>query len=63
MPTTAQEDIIKANDYFAARTEDWTEYRNRAHAEGQKYVAAIEDILDDVRAGRQVFRKGGPCPG
>ena len=62
MPTTAQDHTTKAPDYSGPRSEDWSEYRNRALTEGKKFLTAVDGILDVVRAGRSVSEKQGRVP-
>ncbi|RAN69542.1 acyl-CoA dehydrogenase [Bacillus sp. SRB_336] len=62
MSTTAHEGSVKTTDYSAPRSADWAEYRDRAYAEGRSFVARVENVLDDVRAGRLVSETEGRVP-
>ncbi|GAA1787611.1 flavin-dependent monooxygenase [Pseudarthrobacter sulfonivorans] len=62
MHTTAQDHTTQAHDYLGPRAEDWSDYRNRAITEGKKYLAAVDGILDVVRAGRPLSEKEGRVP-
>lgn len=62
MPTTTQADTTKAPDLFEPRSEDWSEYRRRALDEGEKYLAAVDGIIDTVRAGRDLSEQEGRVP-
>ena len=63
MSTTTQADTTtKAVDFLEPRSQDWSEYRRRALDEGAKYLAAVDGILDTVRAGRHLSEQDGRVP-
>lgn len=62
MVTTTDDTSTQTTDYSAPRSGDWSEYRERALTEGKKYLAAVEGILDTIRAGRQVSEAQGRVP-
>src|SRR5690606_25798409 len=49
-------------DFAAARSLDWSDYRARAVEEGRRFLGRVEDILDTVRAGREVSEAEGRVP-
>lgn len=51
-----------AEDYAAPRAEDWSDYRRRAIAEGQKFLTAVDGILDQVRADSHQSEENGKVP-
>ena len=52
----------RVTDYSAPRSQDWSAYRERALVEGQRFLTAVDGILDVVRAGRSVSEKQGRVP-
>lgn len=62
MLTTNPEATIMTADFSAPRSEDWTEYRERAIFEGQRFLDALETILDTVGAGRDRSEADGRVP-
>lgn len=62
MHATAQDHTIKAPNYSGPRAGDWSEYRHRALAEGRTYLAAVDGILDSLRAGRPLSEEEGCVP-
>ncbi|QGU08233.1 Flavin-dependent monooxygenase, oxygenase subunit HsaA [Corynebacterium occultum] len=49
MKTIYTDQPRSAEEYLAPRADDWSDYRVRALAEGEKYLAAIDGILELVR--------------
>ena len=41
------------------QVERWAEYRDRAYAAGRAFVAAVDDILPIIHAGRTVSEQQG----
>ncbi|MGF9648337.1 hypothetical protein AAIH32_10205 [Pseudarthrobacter oxydans] len=62
MPTTTQADTTRVPDFFEPRSDDWSDYRRRAIDEGEKYLAAVDGIIDTVRAGRHLSEEEGRVP-
>ena len=62
MSTTTDKPRPAATNYSAPRSQDWSAYRERALVEGQKFLIAVDGILDVVRAGRSVSEKQGRVP-
>ena len=53
MSTTTDKPRTAVTDYSAPRSQDWSAYRERALVEGQKFLTAVDGILDVMRAGRR----------
>jgi len=62
MTQTHEADYRTVEEYLAPRTEDWTEYRERAISEGDKFLAAVDSALDVLRENRFVSEKEGRVP-
>ena len=62
MSTTTEHPRTAVTDYSAPRSQDWSAYRERALVEGQRFLTAVDGILDVVRAGRSVSEKQGRVP-
>lgn len=62
MDTIYTEQPKSAAEYLAARTGDWSDYRARAIAEGEKYLSRVDGILDQVRADAHLSESQGVVP-
>ncbi|HEX5595208.1 MAG TPA: hypothetical protein VFX61_04165 [Micromonosporaceae bacterium] len=62
MTTSTQSTPLTSGDFSAPRSADWSEYRERAIAEGRRFLDAVEGVLDTIRAGRDISEAEGRVP-
>lgn len=62
MSTSTQDATSTSLTDPARRSADWSDYRERAIAEGQKFLDAVDGILDTIRAGRLISENEGRVP-